>query len=73
MTMATMKKIKKIALWCLGIALIFTILKLTRVVKWSWLWVLSPIWMPFITGLIFIIIIILAVILQRRKRLGIDD
>jgi len=68
-----MKKIKKIALWCLGIALIFTILRLTGAVKWSWLWVLAPIWVPLITGLIFIIIIILVVILQRRKRLGIDD
>jgi hypothetical protein len=26
---------------------IFTVLKLTKVIDWSWLWVLSPIWIMF--------------------------
>ena len=30
----------------------FIVLKLTKVINWSWIWVLSPIW---ITTLIFII------------------
>ena len=25
----------------------FIVLKLTNVITWSWLWVLSPIWIPF--------------------------
>lgn len=30
------------------ILLIFIILKLTHLVSWSWWWVISPIWLPFI-------------------------
>lgn len=30
------------------ILLIFIILKLTHIVSWSWWWVISPIWLPFI-------------------------
>ena len=29
------------------IAVVFIILKLTHIIAWSWLWVLSPIWLPF--------------------------
>ena len=29
------------------LALIFITLKLVGVIEWSWLWVLSPIWLPF--------------------------
>ena len=37
-------------------AILFIILKLTGVITWSWLWVLAPIWIPFvIVGFIFII------------------
>ena len=37
----------------------FIILKLMGIIKWSWLWVLSPLWISFIVGLIFILIGIL--------------
>lgn len=33
----------------LGIILI--VLKLTDVINWSWLWVLSPFWAPFVIAL----------------------
>ena len=36
------------------LALIFITLKLTGHITWSWWWVLSPIWVPFIIA-IFII------------------
>ncbi|WP_266031195.1 hypothetical protein [Brucella intermedia] len=29
------------------LALIFIVLKLTGVIAWSWLWVLSPLWIGF--------------------------
>ena len=35
--------------------IVFIILKLCGVIKWSWLWVLSPLW---ISILIYIVIII---------------
>ena len=30
----------------------FIVLKLLKVIKWSWLWVLSPLWISFIIGLL---------------------
>jgi len=30
------------------LAILFIGLKLTGVIDWSWLWVLSPIWLPFV-------------------------
>ena len=32
------------------LAIAFIVLKLTDVIDWSWLWVLSPIWIPFINS-----------------------
>lgn len=34
----------------------FIVLKLTHTIKWSWWWVLSPIWIPFVVlGLIAVL------------------
>lgn len=35
------------------LTLIFITLKLVEIITWSWLWVLSPIWMPVSLILIF--------------------
>ena len=35
----------------------FVILKLCHVIDWSWWWVLSPLWIPFILLIIIIILI----------------
>lgn len=45
----------------LGIA--FIILKLLKVVTWNWAWVLSPIWIPTIIG---VILGLLAVYLKNK-------
>lgn len=29
------------------LCIVFIVLKLTKVIAWSWWWVLSPIWIPF--------------------------
>jgi hypothetical protein len=43
---------------------VFLILKLTNNIDWSWWWVTSPIWIPFLAlVIIFIIMIILFVTL----------
>lgn len=39
-----------------ALTLIFIVLKLCGVIDWSWLWVLSPIWLSFLIVLIVIII-----------------
>lgn len=36
--------------------IIFLILKLTKVVGWSWWWVTSPLWLPIISYLLLILI-----------------
>lgn len=36
------------------LGLIFVTLKLTGHVAWSWLWVLSPFWIPFALTLLFV-------------------
>lgn len=41
----------------LGIA--FIILKLCKVITWSWVWVLAPIWIPTAIAIVLLIIIAL--------------
>lgn len=31
--------------------IVFTILKLTDVINWSWIWVLSPLWISLLIGI----------------------
>ena len=38
------------------LGIVFIVLKLTGVIAWSWLWVLSPIWMPISIGILCAII-----------------
>lgn len=47
--------------FCDLLTIVFIVLKLYGVIQWSWLWVLSPIWIPTalaITILLFIIIVL---------------
>lgn len=37
----------------------FIVLKLCKVITWSWLWVLAPLWIPLGVSLLFILVIIL--------------
>lgn len=37
--------------------IIFIILKLTKVIDWSWLWVLSPLWISASLGVLFLLVI----------------
>jgi len=47
------------------LTIVFIVLKLLDVIKWSWFWVLSP--FIFSTGIGIIIIVVLLVVLWRRK------
>jgi hypothetical protein len=42
------------------LTVLFVGLKLTHVITWSWWWVLSPIWISFLIGLAFAVIILIA-------------
>lgn len=38
------------------LTIVFIVLKLTKVISWSWLWVLSPLWISLVIGILLIII-----------------
>lgn len=42
----------------------FIVLKLCGVIKWSWLWVLSPLWISAIIG---VVLLVIAIILLSRR------
>lgn len=43
--------------FCGLLALVFIVLKLTGVITWSWVWVLSPIWIPFVLWVLVVVLI----------------
>jgi predicted exporter len=46
--------------------LVFITLKLTGFINWSWLWVLSPFWLPIALGIIiFFVICFIAIIVEK--------
>ena len=53
------------------LAIVFTTLKLTGYVAWSWWWVLSPLWIPLalvLTILLFVLIVGMATESLKIKR-----
>ena len=48
------------------LGLIFITLKLTGYIAWSWLWVLSPFWIPLaIAAVIFLVVFIWLLVVDR--------
>ena len=45
------------------LTIVFIVLKLTNIINWSWLWVLSPLWISII---LVIIVVIVAILLASR-------
>ena len=45
--------------FCGLLTLVFIVLKLVGVINWSWLWVLSPIWIPAVLVCIIMIVLII--------------
>lgn len=52
----------------IGLSAIFSVLKLTNVINWSWWWVLSPLWILAILGLaaftIGMVILVIGIIIN---------
>ena len=60
------KKIKSGGMGIISaLTLIFIVLKLTGLIDWSWVWVLSPVW---ISGLFFVIVFAIILIGGRIKK-----
>lgn len=56
------------------LTLIFITLKLLGVIDWSWIWVLSPLWIGFALVIILIVIILIILFIKGKiesKRYGI--
>lgn len=49
------------------LTIVFIVLKLLDVIKWSWWWVLSPIWISFGIALVVMFIPLLAAIIGNKK------
>ncbi len=39
------------------LAIVFIVLKLIGVITWSWIWVLSPLWISFVLDILIILIV----------------
>lgn len=42
-----------------ALQIVFIVLKLCKIINWSWWWVLAPTWIGFIVGIIAIIIVLI--------------
>jgi hypothetical protein len=49
------------------LTILFIALKLTHFINWSWLWVLSPIWITTILVILLIIIFVIAEVSSKSK------
>ena len=51
-----------------ALTIAFIVLKLCGVISWSWVWVLSPIWITaLIVGAIFLVILLLVIVKAIKK------
>ena len=48
------------------LGLIFITLKLTGHITWSWLWVLSPFWIPFAVALLVALIVFIVALFSKN-------
>lgn len=46
--------------------IVFIVLKLCKVITWSWVWVLSPLWISLILWDIILLIIIIYIMLDKQ-------
>ena len=55
----------KIGFWGL-LTLVFITLKLTNVLHWSWIWILSPVWISLVLFALVLILLIAVEIYKTR-------
>jgi hypothetical protein len=48
------------------LTIVFIVLKLLGKITWSWIWVLSPLWISFALGVIIIIIVGILYVISRK-------
>ena len=56
----------------LGLCLLFIMLKLTGIITWNWILVLSPIWVPLVISLLIIVLgLVLSIVITLLALLGV--
>lgn len=45
--------------FCGVLTIVFIVLKLCKVITWSWLWVLAPVWIPAAIAVLILVIYVL--------------
>lgn len=48
------------------LTIVFIILKLIGKIDWSWWWVLSPLWIAFILGMLVFILMIIVIDIMKK-------
>lgn len=49
--------------------IVFLVLKLTGTINWSWWWVTSPLWIPFVAAVVVLGIVgLIAVIIEQLSK-----
>lgn len=49
------------------LTIVFIVLKLCKVIEWSWLWVLSPIWLYVIYIFVFAVVIVICEHMEKKN------
>jgi membrane protein YdbS with pleckstrin-like domain len=52
--------------FCGLLTIAFIVLKLCGVITWSWLWVLSPLWISWTIGLVLILVAVIIKVIADR-------
>lgn len=50
------------------LTILFIALKLTHVIDWSWLWVLSPIWISVAIGIVIVLACFVIAVIRTSKK-----
>lgn len=51
-----------------ALTIAFVVLKLTKIIDWSWWWVLSPLWISTLVMIVVIAVVFLVIRLKETKR-----
>lgn len=62
------KTMSATSLLCVLLTVLFVGLKLTNIITWSWIWVLSPLWIPICLSIIIMIVCLLLYIIVGNKK-----
>lgn len=54
--------------FCDVLLIVFIVLKLCKIINWSWWWVLSPFWIPLGLAIIFVLILAIIKLITKYKR-----